>query len=54
MKIKQRKKMMFGDSIMTAPKNRDARQDKLVIQLAPGDISRATAFFNSFAKGRFV
>jgi hypothetical protein len=53
MKIKQKKKMMFGDLIMAAPKNRDAGPDKLVIN-APGGSSRAATFFDSLAKGRFV
>jgi len=54
MNIKQKKKMMFGDLIMATPKNREAGPGQTGYQPAPGDSSRATAFFNSFAKGRFV
>jgi hypothetical protein len=53
MKIKQKKKMMFGDLITAASKNRDAGPDQLVINTRPV-ASRATTFFNSFAKGRLV
>jgi hypothetical protein len=54
MKIKQKKKMMFGNLITAAPKNRDAGPDKLVINSRPVAVRKQPHFSISSTKGRFV
>jgi hypothetical protein len=54
MKIKQKKKMMFGDLIIAAPKNWGACRDKLAINTRPLMFRGQPHFSISAAKGRFV
>jgi len=54
MKIKQKKKMMFGDLIMAAPKNWGAGRDKSAINSRLGVFREQPHFSISAMKGRFV
>jgi hypothetical protein len=54
MKMKQKKKMMFGDLTTPAPKNRDAGPDRLVIDSRSVVFRKQPHFSISPAKGKFV